>query len=411
MKKHLFFIRILLYPFFVILFNGYAAIAQYNYGLEVEAHDALIEGKLNLNTGINSVMIGLDAGINDDGDNKNVFVGYLAGKFNDRGSNNVAIGHKAGAKNTIGNRNVSIGDQAGLFNIAGSNNLNIGFQAGLFSKINSGTFIGFRAGTMTKGDGNTFIGFKAGEEAGTETNIEGIPPEQLTIIGYEAGTRAKNGRNTLVGARAGHILQYGIGNTMLGNMTADAMTAGAFNTLLGGNSGQSLTIAYGNTVVGSYALVLGNQSSYNTIIGHQAAANMVNGNMNVFIGHQAGANYNGSEKLIIHNVDEPKSLIYGDFALDQIAINWDYNNVPNANFNVNGTSEFLNNVTINGTTTLYGQSVHDGVATFNDILKLKPAIYAPTVGTTCVAQGAILYGSDDELYFCSSNGWKRIVTQ
>lgn len=63
-----------------LLFFGIALSAQYNYGLEVEAHDAKIEGKLNLVDGVSSVIIGENAGINDDGtDNQNTFIGSNAG--------------------------------------------------------------------------------------------------------------------------------------------------------------------------------------------------------------------------------------------------------------------------------------------------------------------------------------------
>jgi len=166
-------------------------------------------------------------------------------------------------------------------------------------------------------------------------------------------------------------------------------------------------------VIGRHALLNGRNAINNTIIGTGAGVNLYNGEGNVLIGSSAGLNLPSftRDKLIISNTHMPSSLIWGDFANAQLAINWDYNNTPTSNFTVNGTSEFLDDTTLYGTTTVNGQSVLNGQVTFSDILKLKPAIYSPTLGSTCVEQGAVLYGSDDELYFCSSNGWKLIVTQ
>jgi len=388
-------------------------ISQYDYGLEVEAHDALIGGKLNLSDGVNSVIIGPDAGINDDGNNKNILIGHSAGKSNSSGSSNVSIGDKAGAKNTTGDYNISIGDQAGLFNVTGSNNVNIGFQSGLYAKQSNNTFVGHQTGTQVVGEGNTFIGFRSGKDAATRMVPNTLGPVYNTFIGFEAGMKAKDYSNTLVGAKSAHSLESGGENTIIGAESAEDLVLGDTNTIIGYRSGNNIENGHGNTIVGTAAMFRGGTScGGNTVLGYYANANNLNGHGNVVIGYTAGFDFVGNNSLLIENSGQfPNTLIYGNFDTDRVGINWDYNISPGSTFNVNGTSEFLDDVTINGTTTLDGQSVHDGQAHFNDIIKLKPAIYSPSVGSSCSEQGAILYGSDDQLYFCSSSGWKTIVIQ
>jgi hypothetical protein len=106
------------------------------------------------------------------------------------------------------------------------------------------------------------------------------------------------------------------------------------------------------------ALFRGGQTANgNTILGNLAGSNILNGQGNVMLGNEAGYNFNGNNPLIIDNSGQfSNALIYGDFASDKVAINWDYNTMPTSTFTVDGTSEFLDEVYINGTTTIDGQT-------------------------------------------------------
>jgi len=175
--------------------------AQYNYGLEIMNQDAKIEGKLNLATIGNSVFVGLNSGIYDDGtNNRNTFVGYNAGHENIDGEHNVFIGYfsKAGFENLSGNNNVFIGTEAGLKNTTGTQNVFIGQDAGLhnlngFSNVlighdaarshetgNYNVSLGSQSAYyLTKGEKNTYLGYQA-----ALNNREG---DRNVFIGYRTG--------------------------------------------------------------------------------------------------------------------------------------------------------------------------------------------------------------------------------
>ena len=83
--------------------------------LDVEG-DAKILGKIDLDDGNSSVVIGRVAGLSSTGD-RNVFLGTYAGRDNSSGIMNTFIGHATGLINVSGEQNVFIGTDAGRNNI------------------------------------------------------------------------------------------------------------------------------------------------------------------------------------------------------------------------------------------------------------------------------------------------------
>lgn len=154
--------------------------------LDVEG-DAKIMGKVNLIQAIgdSSVFIGANAGLVDDGFNRNVFVGPNAGLKNTAGQSNVFIGTSAGHKNTDGLSNVFIGHLAGQSNESGFANTYIGLLAGSNNKGDRNIIMGFGAGlSLHDGSGNVLVGNSTalGQKGTTKNN---------TMIGNEAGQVAE----------------------------------------------------------------------------------------------------------------------------------------------------------------------------------------------------------------------------
>lgn len=176
---------------------------QYNYGLEVEQHDAKIEGKLNLNSGSRNIFIGHNSGINIDNGTfpfhgmENTFLGYEAGKLNTIGYRNTYIGFRAGIGSTQAHSNICIGYFAGSSNTSGFNNVFIGNSAGFESYGTSNTFLGHASGNnTTDGNSNTFVGAGSGQ-----LNTTGI---SSTYLGESSGFFNITGsRNVFVGFHSG----------------------------------------------------------------------------------------------------------------------------------------------------------------------------------------------------------------
>ena len=129
----------IIYSFFILISAN--AIAQEH--LVVEG-DASIQGKLDLDDGTATVIIGPEAGLVNAGVN-NVFVGLKAGRSNDRGLENTFLGDAAGQENTQGRSNTFMGAAAGIGNSGDTSDYN--------------TYIGADAGRLSFGGvRNTFVG-------------------------------------------------------------------------------------------------------------------------------------------------------------------------------------------------------------------------------------------------------------
>lgn len=137
---------------------------QYNYGLEVEQQDAKIEGKLNIEYGNESVIIGKNAGINHpiDNTNPNVIIGSFAGENSTQGGPNVLVGASAG-QNLRGNANVAIGA------VAGSARSELRY---------ANTYLGMRSGMLNRGSYNVFLGYESGFNLPFESHRLSIQNDQ-----------------------------------------------------------------------------------------------------------------------------------------------------------------------------------------------------------------------------------------
>jgi trimeric autotransporter adhesin len=237
-------------------------------GLEIESASpymtAVGSGAGAVNTGVN-----------------NVFVGFEAGNDNTTGTDNTAVGYQALDANTTGSNNIAIGKDALGSTTTASNNIGIGFEAGLVASANSYTFIGYQAGKNTTNQGDvTAVGALA-----ATTNSTGFT---LTAIGANALRDNTTGyANTAVGQSAAQGNTTGIENTALGRSALVTNTTGSSNVALGVRALNATTTASNNTAIGSDALNANTTGGNNTVIGYDAASIGTNLTGIVAVGYQA----------------------------------------------------------------------------------------------------------------------------
>jgi len=161
--------------------------------------DFTINGRLVLNDGGYSVIIGELAGENDDGSNNyNTFVGTLSGQLTSLGSLNVAIGAQTMQLNTFGKQNSSLGGAAFSNNIIGDYNVALGYTAGAF-------IVG---GVNTASDYGVYLGFEARASSDSLTNEVVIGAnaigngENTATILDDNGTDVYMGENAQANVRA-----------------------------------------------------------------------------------------------------------------------------------------------------------------------------------------------------------------
>ena len=241
-----------------------------------------------ITTGGENVFVGFNAGTNMQAGKQNVFVGARAGVLS-TGDDNVMVGNNTGTDNTTGEDNVFVGSQAGANNTVGDDNVFIGYEAGMTNTTGfQNLFIGSQAGEdNTTGDSNTFIGFNTGQNntigtdnmfLGMQAGFNNISGACNVYIGREAAFHSTGSRNMAIGEAAGWR-STGNDNVYMGfragiteNVTA---TNGSGNTIMGRSAGDHSTntyIADNVTLIGSWANTPNSPTDIDnaTAIGHRA---------------------------------------------------------------------------------------------------------------------------------------------
>ena len=224
------------------------------------------------------------------------------------------------SNDVLAQNTTSFGAQSGT---NGSHNSFFGYQTGMNTNVGLGvnTFVGSLAGQANSaGTNNTFIGGLAGK-----LNTTG---DLNTFVGGHAGETNSTGRgNTFIGRTAGRYNTTGNFNAFVGLYSGLNNTTGESNFFGGVNSGRDNTIGIQNTCVGTNAGLVNTTGNRNTYLGYRTGSSNVTGSNNVSIGFHAGYYETGDDKLHIANTAS-KSLIYGDFATDQVAIGTTDNYIP-----------------------------------------------------------------------------------
>lgn len=231
------------------------------------------------------------------------------------------------------------------------NNLFIGQNAGVSNNSQSADNIGQ----------NTFLGVNSG--------IANTIGDLNTFTGYQSGSNNINGTsNTFIGASSGLLNENGEYNTFIGSSSGGQNVSGTDNVYIGRDAGFSST-SDGNVYVGAGTGTFNSNGTGNTFIG-KCSGQGSQGSGNVFIGAFSGNNETGDHKLYISNgLNGDGTLIYGDFNSQLI--------------------ELRGNVNI------------------KEALTLTPVL--PPSGT-CIENGQLKYGTNDELYICKGGNWKTVLT-
>ena len=316
---------------------------------------ALISNSGGANIGIGSwALAGTESGTNTGF--RNVAVGPWALTDNDTGFANVAIGVNALAYNLTGERNTAVGDDALFYNESGISNSAFGDNALLYNVDGSNnSAFGKDALKDNQSSGNTAFGAYA-----LSKNVSGTVN---TAVGDGALSNNINGEgNTGIGYASLRENQSGFTNVAVGQNTLMENISGSGNTAVGYRSGQYNVNGGNNTFIGDWSRTVSYTDVYNaTAIGSGAVVEHSNtiqlGNEQVNMVKTSGAIM--ADGGLYSNIVSASSF-YGDGSgLTGITVN-----------NLSGP---LTELTVNGTTTLKGETFIEntllvpGVARINDL--------------------------------------------
>jgi hypothetical protein len=206
----------------------------------------------------NATIIGLEAGINNQGE-LNVFMGYRAGNFNTSGGNNVYIGANTAERARTAAENVIIGTRSARFLSSGTRNVYLGNSVGYYLNGNNNVLIGFN---------NTV----ASDLSLSHSNIS---------IGYNSST-------------------YGNNNILLGNNSYMLSgTSIAIGEAIIDTTTNSIIIGANITNTGSNVLIINNRHNSNNVA--VSLCNTENNYMNINDYIVAGRNSNDVAQLTLRN--------------------------------------------------------------------------------------------------------------
>ncbi|KAA0248582.1 MAG: tail fiber domain-containing protein, partial [Acidobacteria bacterium] len=226
---------------------------------------------------------------------QNTFVGEAAGNFTTTGNSNTGVGSNALNVVSGGSGNTAVGATALAANGQGADNAAAGTGA---------------LGHNSYASANTAVGARA-----------------LATQSYHMGFEVWSTYNTAVGYEALFSNELGDFNPYTGRIP------GSLNTGLGADALRANVSGSYNTAVGGLALHAQTSGDSNTAVGQGALASLGTGSGNVGIGSGAGGSGDYSNRLYIANTTA-RTLIWGDFALDRVAIN---DTAATDTLDVNGT--------------------------------------------------------------------------
>jgi trimeric autotransporter adhesin len=220
-----------------------------------------------VNTGVNNVFVGFEAGNDNTSGTNNTALGYQALDVNTTGASNTAVGSSSLGANTTGADNTAVGKSALDANTTGTNNVAMGVDA---------------LGANTTGANNAAFGYLALNANTTPAGNNAFGRSALLV-----NTTGAN--NIAVGnfALAGNTT--GSRNTAVGNQALEANTTADNNTAVGADALKANTTGADNTAVGYAALDANTTGIRNTAVGNSAGEDITTGVENVCIGYFAGA--------------------------------------------------------------------------------------------------------------------------
>lgn len=247
--------------------------------------------------GVESVVVGADAGAALSSGDGNVCIGFEAANLLETGDNNVYVGFNAGQLGGIAAAsNVGVGANT-LLNATGSELVAIGTNA-LASATTASqcTAVGTRAlRDCIIGADNVAVGYQAGLLlAGSDSVAIGSAAFQngaavvgCVAVGMNAGLSSiADSESVYIGLSAADLSTGATNNVAIGGNVAGALLAGSENVLIGHSAGDTLTTGGSNIVIGRTADVSAAASAYCIALG---AGTIAVGSDEIRIGFQADA--------------------------------------------------------------------------------------------------------------------------
>jgi trimeric autotransporter adhesin len=217
-----------------------------------------------------------------------------------------------------GGNSVFLGENCGV-NDDGTENRNVGLGIGALQNTTGGyynTALGFKALYSCQGRWNTATGYSAlyANTSGFENVANGYRAMYSNTTGYT---------NIGIGPEALASNTTGSFNIALGKHALFHSSQGMYNTTIGNYAQAYNTTGSKNVALGAFSNHLNQTGNNNTIIGYEAGkgTNIHSKSGSVFIGYQAGKNELGSNKLYIENSFSSAPLIYGEFDNDLLRVN------------------------------------------------------------------------------------------
>jgi hypothetical protein len=255
-------------------------------GLDIESGSpfmtAVGSGAGAVNTGVNNVFVGFEAGNDNTSGTNNTALGFSSLDVNITGANNTALGSNALGANTVSN-NTGIGYNALAVNTTGANNTAVGYLA---------------LESNSTGANNTAVGYGS-----LDANTTGIYNTAVGTVSLTTNTTGSY--NTAVGVSALNSNTTGSNNCAFGSDTGGysplwTNSTGSNNVAIGNAALSRNSTASNNTAVGHQALALNTTGSNNTAVGHQALLDNTTGVRNTAVGQGAGAGITtGSDNICI----------------------------------------------------------------------------------------------------------------
>lgn len=310
---------------------------------------SVLNDLMDAKTDANSIYIGYQSGVNNDGNNANTALGSKSMKDNTAGHHNTALGYTSLNNSTSGSNNVAIGDYTLGASVSGNQNTAIGSAAGssIGENASGNVFIGFEAGKLEDGSNKLYIENSdsqspliGGNFETDEVTINGdlnisdnlyvtdnISTEALKITGGEiaegkiltsdaegnalwqnpiAGVESLNDltdaatttSSLYIGESSGENDEDSQYNVAIGKQTLQANTTGKSNAALGYGALANNTTGEGNTAIGSASMATNQTGSDNLAIGQTTLA-FNNGYNNTAVGNRALLMNTGNENTAI----------------------------------------------------------------------------------------------------------------
>jgi hypothetical protein len=222
----------------VYISGVYDMLLKTSAGVTVWSFTSVNNTYFNVDTTLNNVVIGEDAGNSISTGTNHVFIGLDAGKSITTASNSVAIGSGALRSTTTAAGSVAIGKDAGYASTSAAI-VAVGqsaLKANTTGTLN--TAIGeFALTANTTGESNVAVGYTS-----LDSSISGSNNTAVGNISLSALTTGSN--NTIIGSSCGATIVTGSSNTCVGYLSGPTVTTISYVTCIGQNADSS--VSYGN---------------------------------------------------------------------------------------------------------------------------------------------------------------------